>query len=357
MPRPKLSVGAGVGAGALDEAAAVEAAQAWYDTDRRSPSQGVYAMVTPVLGAYRNSAAEWSLLYRVEPDTGTSYLFRYKYNQAGSSRWKVASAAEEGACMHADTERDVPTLDEAAAVKAAKRWYDKQFFGGAYTLCVPHVNAYCNRAQSFPREWSLRYRAEGPDVDPAAEHFVKFKYAAERKEGKAGWKWRVVCLDLEGATEDVDPAAAVLAAAAAAPAPKPAASEPAAAPAPKAKMPKIPKLKSTKITVGSSSSSSAAEKSDAAVAAAAASPEESKPGAPKAEKKTKLKVGSSAGAAPAVVKTEPTTTTAAAKNDSKKESKSAAKKASKAAGASSPKKAAAAAAAAAAPAIELDKDR
>lgn len=357
MPRPKLGAAEG-----LDEASAVKAAQAWYDGDRRSPSLGRYAMVTPVLGAYRNSAAEWSLMYRVEPDTGTSYLFRYKYNQAGSS-WKVASAGEEGACMHADTdERDVPALDEAAAAKAAKRWYDKNFYGGVFTMRVPHINAYCNRARGFPREYSLRYRATGPEVDPAAEHFVKFKYAVERKEGKTSWKWRVVCLDLEGATQDVDPAAA-LAATAAAPDPKPAAE-----PATKEKMPKIPKIpKLTKITVGPSSSapsllsapslsSAATEESAGAPAAAAASPKESKP---RAEKKTKLKVGSStmaaaaAAAAPTAVETKEPQSTAAQKEAPKlavkNETKSAPKKASKAG---------AAVAAAAAPviAVTLDKD-
>jgi|EP01046_Picozoa_sp_COSAG06_P036994 hypothetical protein len=193
------------GADALDEKTVVPLAKAWYDTDRRSPSQGACKMIVPVLGAYRNSAAAWSLLYRVEPDMGTTFLWRYKFTRSGSS-WKVASASEDSACMHADDDAgDLPNLDETTAVKAAKRWYDKHFYGGAFSMCLPHVGAYNNRAQGFPRMWSLRYRATGPEVDPGAEFFVQFKYAAERKKGLK-WKWRVVSLDLSG-SDAIDAAA------------------------------------------------------------------------------------------------------------------------------------------------------
>ena len=61
---------------------------------------------------------------------------------------------------------------------AAKRWYDKRFFGGAYTMGAP-LNAYCNKAHGSQRHWSLRYHAEGPEVDPSTAFFVLWKYDPE----------------------------------------------------------------------------------------------------------------------------------------------------------------------------------
>ena len=201
----------------LDETSAVEKAKEWYDHDRRSPSHGNYTMNTPVLGAYRNSSTEWSLLYSIEPkpghhDPGITFLWRYTFARAGST-WKVTGAVEENACMHADNEeRDIPELDETRAAEAAKRWYDQHFSGGMYSMTLPHVSAYCNRARGFPRLWTICYRATGAGIDPEEEHFVQFKYAAQKKGD--GWEWRAVSLD--GGSREVD---------AAAPTPAPAAAE------------------------------------------------------------------------------------------------------------------------------------
>ncbi len=201
--------GAAESAGELDKSSAVETAKKWYDSRRCPLSKGEFTMNTPVVGAYRNSGTEWSLLYSIQsklghPDTGITYLVRFKFAREGSA-WSVASADEENACMHADEEEsDIPGLDEMTAVKAAKRWYDKHVYNGLYTMNLPHASAYCNRAHGFPRLWSIGYCATGPGINPEEQHLMRFKYAAKKK-GDA-WEWRAVSLT-DGSTEVDDRAA------------------------------------------------------------------------------------------------------------------------------------------------------
>ena len=257
-----------MGRSKLEEETAVRLAKAWYDTDRRSPGRGAVSMVVPPVGAYRNNGGEWSILYRVEPDGGsnTTYLYRFRFNATGT-QWRVAGATEDGACMHSDDEASQPPpLDETAAVKAAKRWYDTRFFGGAYTMGAP-LNAYCNKAHGSQRHWSLRYHAEGPEVDPSTAFFVLWKYAAEKSS--KGWRWRVVSLDLAAASETVDETPAA---------------EPAAASAASAKPAGDPQAKRPRLTVGKSSAPDGAK--------SAADPQAKRP---------RLKVGSTSstpGSAP-----------------------------------------------------------
>ena len=52
----------------LESETAVAAAKRWYD--EKGPFTGRFVLALPVLGAFRNSPTEYSLRYKVHPDTG-----------------------------------------------------------------------------------------------------------------------------------------------------------------------------------------------------------------------------------------------------------------------------------------------
>ena len=54
--------------GSLESETAVAAAKRWYD--EKGPFTGRFVLALPVLGAFRNSPTEYSLRYKVHPDTG-----------------------------------------------------------------------------------------------------------------------------------------------------------------------------------------------------------------------------------------------------------------------------------------------
>ena len=93
----------------LQEEEAVAAAKNFYDTE--GPYVGTFQMATPVLTAHRNLGgyaygncrAEWSIKYRVEPDTGEEYFVRFFYQRPLSSpSWQVVN-------MHMCTEDCSPS--------------------------------------------------------------------------------------------------------------------------------------------------------------------------------------------------------------------------------------------------------
>jgi hypothetical protein len=65
----------------------VNLAKDFYDT--RGPYVGTFVMALPVLGAFRNrgnsTQCEWSVKYKVEPDTGEDYFGRFFYKRRGCS--------------------------------------------------------------------------------------------------------------------------------------------------------------------------------------------------------------------------------------------------------------------------------
>ena len=81
----------------LGEEEAVAAAKRFYDT--KGPFVGTFQMATPVLAAHRNrgggyyvTRAEWSIKYRVEPDTGEEYFVRFYYERPfRAPGWEVYS--------------------------------------------------------------------------------------------------------------------------------------------------------------------------------------------------------------------------------------------------------------------------
>ena len=58
----------GTGHELLESETAVAAAKRWYD--EKGPFTGRFVLALPVLGAFRNSPTEYSLRYKVHPDTG-----------------------------------------------------------------------------------------------------------------------------------------------------------------------------------------------------------------------------------------------------------------------------------------------
>ena len=62
------AVDAGDGGHELESETAVAAAKRWYD--EKGPFTGRFVLALPVLGAFRNSPTEYSLRYKVHPDTG-----------------------------------------------------------------------------------------------------------------------------------------------------------------------------------------------------------------------------------------------------------------------------------------------
>lgn len=70
---------------ALDADQAQQLAKVWYE--QHGPYRGSYELQP--LAAFRNTDTEWSVRFRVQPDTGFLYFRRFSFARSESSDWEV----------------------------------------------------------------------------------------------------------------------------------------------------------------------------------------------------------------------------------------------------------------------------
>lgn len=96
----------------IDEDEAQRVAKGWYDT--LGPFAGTYELEAEGCKAFRNSAREWSLRYKVSPDSGAEYFVRFVFERTHSRKgykYNVASISE----ATASEEADAPEEEESEA--------------------------------------------------------------------------------------------------------------------------------------------------------------------------------------------------------------------------------------------------
>jgi hypothetical protein len=89
----------------IKEKEAKRAAKGWYNTV--GPFAGTYELDKDSCRAFQNNTREWSLRYRVVPDSGTEYFVRFKFNREHTRhgyKFSVDSISESTASESMDAE-------------------------------------------------------------------------------------------------------------------------------------------------------------------------------------------------------------------------------------------------------------
>jgi hypothetical protein len=158
-----MSVVARGRAAQLQEPEAIALAKKFYD--EKGPFVGAFSMAIPVLSAHRNRGyggrAEWSIKYRVEPDTGDEYFVRFFYQRPfGAPGWEVQN-------MH--------LCDGNCSASCVKRPHEG--FGTARCVLGPQKRARVPLRQSLnrppvaqPRPAHLPHAGPGDEGGRAAQH-------------------------------------------------------------------------------------------------------------------------------------------------------------------------------------------